>query len=255
MAKGRYNEVPNILIVGPSGTGKSSSARNMDKHSTGVLNLQRKKMPFPGKFKNEIWVPEKPNRFSDDEGNLRPADVLREAKDCLGGLIGDPAIDCIFYESLDKHDQTELASSRIAYTGFDIWNAHNQHMRQLLDRTQDVGKPIIFTSIDEVVLLEGVDESKQVAERRCRILGRELEGTIESHFTIVLHTMVEQVSEEEIEYRFVTNNDGERSAKTPAGMFDDLLIDNDLAMVLDRVQEYYSEPAPRASKRKRSRDR
>ena len=37
---------PNIIIVGPSGSGKSSSMRNLDPKSTAVINTERKQLPF-----------------------------------------------------------------------------------------------------------------------------------------------------------------------------------------------------------------
>ena len=45
---------PNIIIVGKSGSGKSTSLRNLDAAKTAVLNTERKQLPFKGanKFKN-----------------------------------------------------------------------------------------------------------------------------------------------------------------------------------------------------------
>ena len=39
---------PNIIIVGRSGTGKSTSLRNLDPATTAVLNTERKQLPFKG---------------------------------------------------------------------------------------------------------------------------------------------------------------------------------------------------------------
>lgn len=40
--------------------------------------------------------------------------------------------------------------------------------------------------------------------------------------------------------QFVTNFDGEYPAKSPVGMFNDLYILNDLGLVVENVQSYYS---------------
>ena len=37
---------PNIIITGPSGSGKSSSMRNLQPKRTAVLNTERKQLPF-----------------------------------------------------------------------------------------------------------------------------------------------------------------------------------------------------------------
>ena len=45
---------PNIIVVGKSGSGKSSSLRNLNAERTAVLNTERKQLPFRGakNFKN-----------------------------------------------------------------------------------------------------------------------------------------------------------------------------------------------------------
>ena len=40
---------------------------------------------------------------------------------------------------------------------------------------------------------------------------------------------------------FKTNSDGTCTAKSPMGLFDELLIDNDLNMVISRIKEYNGE--------------
>ena len=43
-----------------------------------------------------------------------------------------------------------------------------------------------------------------------------------------------------MKYRFRTQSQGNDSAKSPMGMFDELYIDNDLSQVIDKCNEYYS---------------
>lgn len=61
--------------------------------------------------------------------------------------------------------------------------------------------------------------------------------TIEGLFTYVLFTKVTN-GDNGTEYRFVTNNDGSSTAKTPMGLFEERFIDNDLKLVIDRINEY-----------------
>ena len=58
--------------------------------------------------------------------------------------------------------------------------------------------------------------------------------TLEGMFTIVLKTVVTDGK-----YQFSTRNSGQDTVKTPLGMFNDVLIDNDLAMVDKTIREYY----------------
>lgn len=65
--------------------------------------------------------------------------------------------------------------------------------------------------------------------------------TLEGLFTYVLFTKVITNENNETEYKFVTNSDGTCTAKTPMGLFKDILIDNDLDFVIKRIQEYNEE--------------
>ena len=62
--------------------------------------------------------------------------------------------------------------------------------------------------------------------------------TLEGLFTYVLFTKVIKDDGENVQYKFITNSDGTCTAKTPMGLFEDQLIDNDLDMVVRRIQEY-----------------
>jgi hypothetical protein len=62
--------------------------------------------------------------------------------------------------------------------------------------------------------------------------------TLEGMFTYVFFTKVIKNDDDKMEYKFLTNTDGECVAKTPMGMFEDQLIDNDLAEVLKVIDEY-----------------
>lgn len=59
-------------------------------------------------------------------------------------------------------------------------------------------------------------------------------------FTVLLFTDVHTKENGEIEYRFVTNNDGTYPAKSPMDMFEDKYITNDLGVVVSKMEEYYN---------------
>lgn len=65
--------------------------------------------------------------------------------------------------------------------------------------------------------------------------------TLEGLFTYVLFTRVVQNEDNKTEYKFVTNSDGTCTAKTPMGLFPEILIDNDLDLVINRIKEYDEE--------------
>jgi hypothetical protein len=78
---------------------------------------------------------------------------------------------------------------------------------------------------------------------KIKTLGKMLDSviTLEGLFTYVLFTTIEKDEENKPRYMFKTNSDGTCTAKSPMGLFDELLIDNDLNMVIQRIKEYNGE--------------
>lgn len=75
---------------------------------------------------------------------------------------------------------------------------------------------------------------------KIKTLGKLLDSviTLEGLFTYVLFTKVVRENENEISYKFITNGDGTCTAKSPIGLFEDRLIDNDLDFVIKAIKEY-----------------
>ena len=66
--------------------------------------------------------------------------------------------------------------------------------------------------------------------------------TLEGLFTYVLFTKVaREEGSNDVKYKFLTNSDGSCTAKSPMGLFDDMLIDNDLDFVINKITEYNEE--------------
>lgn len=65
--------------------------------------------------------------------------------------------------------------------------------------------------------------------------------TLEGLFTIVFFTDVTKNQQTNtLEYKFITQNDGTTTSKSPKGMFEDLTIPNDLAYVIKKIDSYYA---------------
>lgn len=75
---------------------------------------------------------------------------------------------------------------------------------------------------------------------KIKTLGKLLDSviTLEGLFTYVLFTKVVRDEENGVAYKFLTNSDGSCTAKSPMGLFPDLLIDNDLDAVIKAIDEY-----------------
>jgi len=62
---------------------------------------------------------------------------------------------------------------------------------------------------------------------------------LEGLFTICLYTYVDE-GKNGSEYFLLTNRYKKRPAKSPMEMFDDTLIPNDLKLISEKIDEYYS---------------
>ena len=89
---------------------------------------------------------------------------------------------------------------------------------------------------DKIVYFLAHVERDANGNEKMKTIGKLLDEkiTIEGLFTIVLKTVVQ-----DRHYQFATQTNGQDTVKTPMGMFDDLLIENDLKMVDSTIREYY----------------
>ena len=62
--------------------------------------------------------------------------------------------------------------------------------------------------------------------------------TLEGLFTYVFFTTVQREEGGKSAYKFITNSEGSCTAKSPMGLFEDLYVDNDLNLVVNRIKEY-----------------
>ena len=78
-------------------------------------------------------------------------------------------------------------------------------------------------------------------KKKIKTVGKMIDNTItlEGLFTIILYTEVKMnLDTQEPEFYFRTVTDGKDTCKTPKGMFEDVLIPNDMSYVFDKIKEY-----------------
>jgi hypothetical protein len=234
----QIEDIPFILIIGPSGSGKTTSFRNLDRDTTEFINIEEKHLPFPRKFKymHRPMVIE----GREPDSDLDPAVVLSNFRKSMSDAIKNPKSDLIVVDSFYQWDSLVLSYNRQTQRNYDIYNGHNEAVKKILVRYKACGKPMVWTALDDVLTVKTAEEV-DVYARRAKVYGRECEGSIESAFTIVLWMEMVKQPNGKLKYFFRTHGDGVSSAKTPMGMFEEDLIDNDLQMVLDRIWEFYEE--------------
>lgn len=207
-----------ILIPGASGSGKSYSFRNLDPEKTGYVNVENQPLPFKNKFKH----------FTTNKGSST------EYLKALIEYAKDPTITAIVFDSFSAYMDMVLAESRALYKGFDVWSNYNSQIAQFHNILNKIQKEVFITGHYEILNVEGNPE------KRLKVQGKENEGIVERHYTMVLYADSKFVdANKRPEYFFKLTGEG-LSAKCPPEIFgpDTVTIPNDAQFVLEKVQEF-----------------
>lgn len=197
------------LILGESGTGKTCSLRNLN--PSNVLLIQPVRKPLP--FRSAEW-----------NGHVY---VCNDAKKVVNALLNTKAeiivIDDFQYFLIGilmnrRAERSFDKFSDIAGAGYDIVMTASQ-----LAENKRV-YILCHTDTDEFGMVRAKSIGKMLSEKIC----------IEGLFTITLRTHVENGN-----YMFSTQNSGNDTVKSPIGMFEERFVDNDLALIDERIKAYY----------------
>lgn len=195
-----------VLILGPSGSGKSASLRNFEPEEVGIFNVVNKPLPFRKK------LPKANNAtYEMIAGSLKKKSKKTYVIDDSQYLMANEFFD------------------RAKEVGYQKFTDIGLHFRNLLQTV------IQQTPEDVIVYFLHHTEEDMSGRLKAKTIGKMLDEklTVEGLFSIVLLTVAEGT-----EHYFLTNSDGSSTAKSPMEMFD-LKIDNDLRMVDQIIREYY----------------
>lgn len=209
---------PNILVVGASGTGKSTSLRNLDPATTIILNTEQKQLPFKtaSKFKRQAMISELDAFEKYFKDGIKKEDVK-----------------VLVIESFTALCEMIMVKARKLYTGFDVFNFYNDKVMEILRLSKTATCYVVFISHNQT---ESNDTG--VTWQYCKVEGQKLKGTIEKEFVITLFTVPRYDDKGNISYEFVTGADPTRSSKAPMEMLP-ARMPNDLAEVIRLSEEYY----------------
>lgn len=199
-----------VLIMGESGTGKSTSLRNCDPAITAVVNPVGKPLPFRGKFDMLNGIT--------DSGRI--IEWIKAAVNRGKRII---VIDDFQYILSIPY------MNRIKEAGWDKWNDFGANYFELIDVCKDLPDDVIVYYLTHT---ETLDDGTTTIKLIGKLLREKI--TIEGLFTIVLRTSVQDGK-----YYFLTQNSGKDTVKSPLGMFSSYAIDNDLHYVDEKIKNYY----------------
>lgn len=202
-----------VLIIGKSGSGKSTSLRNFDEKELALINVIKKPLPFKKKFES--------TKCTDDYQVILKA-IFNTTKK---SIVIDDAGYLITNHFMNKHSSAGGGSSV-----FNLYNEIGDHFWGLIEFVKNK------VDDDKIVYFIMHEDKNDFGDVRPKTIGKLLDDKvcIEGMFTIALRCMSDNSK-----HFFRTQSDGSDICKTPLGMFEDKEIDNDLKAVDTVIREYY----------------
>lgn len=226
-----------ICICGESGSGKSTSIRNLDPQETFIIATIAKPLPFRGWKKNytKFVINKETKELSGNYYVSDKSDNIIKIMKLVSSKM--PHIKTLIVDDLQYTMAFEFVD-RASEKNFDKFNEMAQHMLNIFRTTFELRDDltVVFLTHSENVGTE--IDPKYVIKTLGKLLKEKV--TTEGLFTCMLFTEV-NFDEDVPKYQFITNNDGKCIAKSPMGMFEDLKIDNDLKEVIETVKKYNEE--------------
>lgn len=204
------------LILGESGTGKSTSLRNMNPDSTLLIQAVRKPLPF----RSSNW-----KYLTKDGGNI----VVCDQSAHIVQIMEKTKREVIVLDDFQYVLANEFMR-RNAEKGFDKFNDIGRQAWDILMKASALPDHVR-------VYIMGHTTSDEYGHVKAKTIGKMLDDkiTVEGLFSIVLRTAVVNGN-----FLFSTRNNGSDTTKTPLGMFDSEYIDNDLSAVDSTICDYYN---------------
>lgn len=224
-----------IAIVGDSGSGKSTSIRNLDPEKTFIISTTGKRPGVKGAKKR--YPDFKINRETKEmTGNFYTSSNIESIKKMMQIVNTKmPEVKVLIIDDF-QYLQGFENMNRVDEKGYNKFTDIAKHAYEALKTGMDLRDDLFV-----VVMTHSENTGDNLNPYyKIKTIGKMLDSviTLEGLFTYVLFTRVVKDEGDGIQYKFITNSDGTCTAKTPMGLFEDQLIDNDLDMVVRRIQEY-----------------
>ena len=211
-----------IGIMGESGSGKTTSMRNLDPGTTFYIDSDKKGMSWKG------WK----NQYSFDKHNYMATDQIGTVAQLLDKISSQENMKHIKVVVIDTLNGLMVADEvrRMKEKGFDKWQDLAQCVWELLDS--------LYTLRDDLTVIVVCHSQTQKEDdgytfTRIKTSGKKLDKlSIETKLTTVLYAVAKDG-----EYVFKTHANNS-TAKTPLGAFEADEIPNNIVDVLKALEDY-----------------
>jgi hypothetical protein len=226
----------NVLIYGPSGTGKSNAARNLDPNDTFILGCDMQPLPFKGGKKKYQTIKNEDGSTNFAKSNYFATKDPHKVLKALQKIEAESSCSVVIIDTLTAII-VDYFMGRALEKGFERFNELGRYIYDILNYTQEMEKRVFVIGHTD----------KTDGEVKVRTIGKMLDEKVEipSMFTIVLMPQVMRDEASSVSYLFNTQSDGINHAKSPDGMFADYQIPNDFEYIRQCMIAYeQDEPIP-----------
>jgi len=208
-----------VMILGESGSGKTTSLRNINPEEAILIQAVNKPLPFRNEFK--LWD------SSTKKGSIFITDDSATICKCINAFpsYGKKIIIIDDYQYTMANEYMR----RSAETGYTKFTEIAKHAWDIAMAAQSAPNDV------RIYLLSHTNTDDQ-GRIKAKTIGKMLDEkiTLEGLFTIVMRAI--RVDKK---YLFTTQNSGNDTVKTPMGLFQSETIDNDLDAIDKSIQQYY----------------
>lgn len=222
-----------ILVLGKTGTGKSSSIKGLDPKETVIFNVLKKRLPFKGSA--SLYNAENKNLFNIDKYDTIVSylqSINDNAKHVKNVIIDDGT-----YIMRKEYYRTAKVTG---YNKFVDMAAHFQNIISTAENLRDDLNVFI------IMHCEDVTSDKTIVGYKVSTIGSMIDNSYnpEEVVPMTLFSNVKFDDKGVPTYGFYTHRcmDGNVliPAKSPHGMFEEDFIPNDLGLVVKAINEYYN---------------
>jgi hypothetical protein len=212
-----------ILVIGESGTGKSTSLENLNPEETFIVQAIGKSLPFKGWRRSY-----KPYSIAEKTGNLLITDqsaVIISTLEVISKERTD--IKVIIIDDFQYIMSNEFMR-RVKEKGYDKFNDIGNSAWGIINKLNSMRS-------DLVPIVLSHSEQSESGKTKLKTLGKMLDDKVvlEGMFTIVLQTIVYDGK-----YLFMTQSNGANPCKSPRGLFESDTIPNDMAEAVNAYNQY-----------------
>lgn len=211
-----------IGIMGESGSGKTTSMRNLDPATTFYIDSDKKGMSWKG------WR----NVYQFEKHNYMATDQIGTVNAILEKINKQESMKHIKVVVIDTLNGLMVADEvhRMKDKGYDKWVDLAQCVWELLDSLYTLRSDL---TVIVVCHSQTQKEDDGYTFTRIKTSGKKLDKlNVESKLTTVLHAVAKDGK-----YVFLTHANNS-TAKTPLGAFEEDEIPNDITLVLKALEEY-----------------